>query len=316
MASPAHRVIIALAAAVAVLLIMSGCSQNAASGGADGSRPDPRVLIFASVPSSRQVSLRQHHQPIIDMLEKETGMTVRFETGTDYASIIQELREGKIDVAALGPYTYVRAKQQGAPITVVAARVNEKAGAPAYRSYGITWAGSPIRTLADFRGKRICFVDRVSTSGYLYPRAALHALGIEPETGTRQTFEGQHDALVIAVANHQCDAGFALDRIVDRELIAQGRLQPGQVATVWKSGDIPGAPMVISERLPPALRQQLTVALQNKANADYLRAAGFCQGECAIADGNAYGYQPANDAGYNGVREICKSLQNDPCTEG
>lgn len=230
-------------------------------------------------------------------------------------AVIHELREGKIDVAALGPYDYVVAKQQGAPITAVAAQVKEKGEVPAYRSYGITWTGSPIKTLADFRGKRICFVDRGSASGYLYPRAALHALGIESETDTIQTFKGHHDALVLAVANHQCDAGFALDRVVDRELIAQGRLQPGQIATVWTSGAIPGAPLVISDRLPPALRQQLTAALQGKANADYLRANGFCQGECAIADGYAYGYQPANDADFDASARSARASGTIPVPE-
>ncbi|MGH3823834.1 MAG: phosphate/phosphite/phosphonate ABC transporter substrate-binding protein [Pseudonocardiaceae bacterium] len=315
MVRPAHRAVVALVA-VAALLITPGCIQNAASGGVGGNSSDPHVLVFAAVPSARFASLQQDHQPVIDLLEKETGMKVRFETGTDYAAILQELREGKIDIASLSPSTYVLAKQQDAPITVVAARVRQKGKVPEYQSYGITWAGSPIKTLADFRGKRICFVDPKSTSGYLYPRIALRALGIEPGTETMQIFVGQHDAVVLAVSNHQCDAGFALDRVVDRDLIAQGRLEPGQIVTVWKSGAIPGPPLVISDRLPLALRQQLTATLQSKANADYLRANGFCQGECAIADGDAYGYQPADDAFYNGIREICKSLQNDPCTEG
>jgi phosphonate transport system substrate-binding protein len=95
-----------------------------------------------------------------------------------------------------------------------------------------------------------------------------------------------------------------------------GQLQPGQIVTVWKSKAIPSAPLVISDRLPLVLRQQLTVALQSKANADYLRANGFCQGKWVISDGDAYGYQPADDAFYNGICEICKGLQNGPCTEG
>jgi phosphonate transport system substrate-binding protein len=316
MVSPAHRIVAALIVALAAVLITPGCSHNAASGGTGDNGNEPRQLVFASVPSTRIHSLRQHHQPVMDMLAKETGLPVRFETGTNYAAILKELREGKIDVASLGPYSYVLAKQQGAPITVVAARVAEKGQPPVYQSYGITWMGSLIKTLADFRGKRICFVDPNSTSGYLYPRAALHTLGIEPGTETKQIFEGQDDAVVLAVANRQCDAGFAFDRMVNRELIEDGLLRPDQIVTVWKSEAIPGAPLVISDRLPPTLRQQLTTALQSKANADYLRANGFCQGKCAISDGNAYGYQPADDAFYNGIRELCKSLYNGPCPEG
>ncbi len=310
-----HRTTAALFAAAAVL-IASGCNQSAADAGVGGERVDQHVLTFAAVPSYRAATLQQSHQPILEMLKKETGKEVRFQTGTDYAAITEGLRDGKIDIAALGPFSYVLAKQQGVQITAVAARVDEKGKEPGYQSYGITWTGSPIRTLADFRGRKICFVDSSSTAGYLYPSAGLLAMGIEPERDTIQIFEGRHDASVLAVANRQCDAGFALDRMVDRQMIEQGRLQPDQITTVWKSETIPGPPIVIANHLAPELRQQLTMALQDKANADYLRANGFCQGECAIADGAAYGYQAADDAYYNGVREICMMIQSEPCTEG
>lgn len=315
MMRPTHRTVAALLAAAA-LLFACGYNQGVADGGAGGERDDPPVLVYAAVPSDRPAALQQSHQPTLEMLKKETGKEVRFQTGTDYAAIIQGLRAGKIDIAALGPFLYVLAKEQGAQITVVAARVDEKGEEPGYQAYGITWTGSPIKTLADLRGRKICFVDPSSTSGYLYPRAGLLAMGIEPESDTMPSFKGRHDAVVLAVANRQCDAGFALDRVVDQELIEEGQLQPGQITTIWKSETIPGPPIVIANHLAPELREQLTTALQDKAKADYLRANGFCQGECAIADGAAYGYQPANDAYYNGVREICRIVQAESCVKG
>lgn len=129
-------------------------------------------------------------------------------------------------------------------------------------------------------------------------------------------FAGGHDAAVLAVANGICEAGFAFDTMVERQLIEQRQIKPGQIATVWKSEIIPGAPMVISDRLSPALHWKLTVAFQQKANADYLRANGFCQGECAIADEDAYGYEETNDASYDSLREVCLIFQRAPCTEG
>jgi phosphonate transport system substrate-binding protein len=316
MTRPPHRTLAALFAIISILLIMSGCGQSAAGGRADDNNHDPHVLVFASQPSFRFTTEQQSNETVIEMLEKETGKEFRFQTGTDDAAIIKGLHDGKVDVAALGPLAYVLAKEQGAPITLVAVRVNEKGKPPGYQSYGITWAGSPIKTLEDFRGKRICFVDRNSTSGYLYPSAGLLDMGIDPVKDIMPIFAGRHDASVLAVANHQCDAGFAFDTVVDQQLIDQGRLQPGQVITVWKSDTIPGPPLVIASYLSPKLRQQLTTALQNKANADYLRANGFCQGKCAVADGVSYGYQPANDADYHGLSEICRKVQNKSCSEG
>lgn len=300
---------------VAILLIMSGCGQNATNGKAGDNKEDPRVLIFAAAPSFRFPTEQQSNEAVIEMLEKETGKEVHFRVGSDYAALIKDLREEKIDIATLGPLSYVIAKEQGAPVTLVAVRVNEKGKAPGYQSYGITWTGSPIRTLADFRGKRICFVDPNSTSGYLYPSAGLLDYGIDPNKDITPVFTGRTDASVLAVANRQCDAGFAYDTVVDQQLIDQGRLRPGQVTTVWKSDTIPGPPLVIANYLSPKLRRQLTDALQNKANADYLRANGFCQGKCQVADGVSYGYQAANDADYYRLNEICRKVQKGPCAE-
>jgi len=307
-----YRALTALLAIVAVLLV-SGCGRSAVGGEAGNSSSDPPVLVFAAMPSFLFHTEQRFQEPVIEMLEKETGEEVRFQTGTDYAAIIKGLRDRKIDVALLGPLSYVLAKEQGAPITLVAVRVNEKGKPTGYQSYGITWAGSSIKTLADFRGKKICFVDRDSTSGYLYPSAGLLALGINPDKDITPIFVGRHDASVLAVAHHQCDAGFAYDTVVDRQLIDEGQLQPGEVTTVWKSGTVPGPPLVIANYLSTKLRQQLTTALQNKANADYLRANGFCQGKCAVADGDSYGYQSANDADYQSLSEICRKVHNNLC---
>ena len=73
--------------------------------------------------------------------------------------------------------------------------------------------------------------------------------------------------------------------------------------------------MVIANNLPPLLRQELTTALQQKANSDYLRAHGFCQIQCAIAGVDGYGFAPVNDAFYDGVRKVCRLTHDKSCTK-
>jgi phosphonate transport system substrate-binding protein len=316
MTRPTHCTCAALVTMIALLLTMSGCGSSAAPPRVEDNDHDPHVLVFAATPAFGSPIEQQFFKAVIEMLEKDTGKQIIFQTGTDFAAIIDGLRDGrKFAITALGPLSYVIARDRGAPITLAAVRVNEKGGPPGYQSYGITWTGSPIKTLADFRGKRICFVDHNSTSGYLYPSAGLLDIGIDPSKDIIPIFAGHHDASVLAVANHQCDAGFVFDTGVD-QLIKQGQLQPGQVTPVWKSGTIPSPTLVIANYLSPTLRQQLITALQKKANADYLRANGFCQGECKVAERASYGYQPGNDADYNGLSDICRKVQKAPCTEG
>lgn len=304
-----RRAIATLATAVAALLIASGCGQSVADGRSGDEGGDSNTLVFVSVPSLQSTNLQQSYQPMLKMLRKEIGKEIRLQYATDFAAVITGLREGRVHIAALGAFSYVLAKQQGAQITLVAAQARVKGQRPEVRSYGITPVGSPIKTLADFRGKKICFSDRYSTTGYLYPSAALLDVGIQPEHDITPIFVGSHDASVLAVASRQCDAGFAFDDLVERQLIEQRQIQPGKIVTVWESELIPDGPIVIANSLNPQLRQQLTTALQQHANADYLRAHGYCQGLCAIADRDTYGYVAVEDSFYDGVRELCTITQ-------
>ncbi|MGH3832201.1 MAG: phosphate/phosphite/phosphonate ABC transporter substrate-binding protein [Pseudonocardiaceae bacterium] len=297
----------ALATVLAVLLIASGCGQSIA---ADRSGGDPPALVFVAVPSLQPANLQQAYQPMLKMLSKETGREIHVQYATDYSAVITGLRDGKIDIAAIGPLSYMLAKQQGAQITLVAGQSRDREKLLDYYSYGIVPAGSSITTLAGFRGKRICFPDRYSTSGYLYPSVGLLDVGIQPERDITPIFAGGHDASVLAVAHHQCDAGFAADGLVGTQLTEQHQIQPGKITTVWTSDPIPDGPIVIANSLAPQLRQRLTTALQRHANADYLRAHGFCQGECAIGDRDTYGYVAVDDSFYDRVRAVCQINQS------
>ncbi len=303
--------------AVAALLALSACGQSGAEGSGSG-RPDSDEIVFAAVPSEESASLQQGYEPILKLLEERTGKTVRFQQATDYAAVIEGQRAGQIDIAQFGPFSYVLATRQGAKITPIAAQVDGPEETPGYQSYGITRSGSPIRSLADYRGKKVCFVDPASTSGYLYPTAGLLEAGINPETDITAIFAGGHDASVLAVQSGQCDAGFAYDTMVDSQLIQKGAIKPGEIAVVWKSETIPGSPVAISNDLDPELKQTITQVFQEQANIDYLRGNGFCTGECQLGltgDENSWGYKAVDDALYDGVRKVCDITKVNTCVE-
>lgn len=304
-----HRSIVTtVLAALTALALVTGCSSAASSGGTD-------EIVFAAVPSEESQSLQQSYDPLVKLLERETGRPVRFQNVTNYAAVIEGMRAGQIQLAAFGPFSYVLARQQGVRVSPVGAPIEEPGAQPGYVSYGVAPAGSPVRSLADFRGRTVCFVDPNSTSGYLYPSAGLLENGIDPRTGVRPIFAGGHDASALAVANGQCEAGFAFDTIVDTTLIESGQLQPGRLATLWRSPTIPGAPVAMSDDLPQDVRDRVTNAFATMVNADYLRANGFCQGECPIGDDDAVAYVPVDDAFYNGVRDVCAVTRDPACTE-
>jgi phosphonate transport system substrate-binding protein len=226
------------------------------------------------------------------------------------------MRAGQIDIALFGPFSYVLAKGQDPGITPVAAVVDAPGDQPGYQSYGITAADSGITDLAGFAGRTVCFVDPNSTSGYLYPSAGLIQAGVDPAAGITPVFAGGHDASALAVASGQCDAGFAYDQIVDRQLIESGQLQPGQLRVVWRSETIAGSPITVASGVDPQRRQLIADAFAQKANVDYLAANGFCAAtaDCEVGEEAGWGYAPVDDALYNGVRRVCEVTKAESCT--
>lgn len=303
------------AATMVIVVGVAGCGQSASPSGSAGSgTADPDTLVFAAVPSEESGSLQESYKPVLDMLAKETGKKIEFRQATNYTAVIEGQIAGNIDIAQFGPFSYVLAKNNGAKITSIGAQVDK--GEPAsYQSYGIVKAGSPITDLAGFAGKKVCFVDPASTSGFLYPSAGLLGVGIDPETGVQPVFAGGHDASVLEVNAGRCEAGFAFDNMVDRQLIEKGQLKAGEITTVWKSDPIPSSPIAILDTLSPDLKNKLTVAIQEKANSDYLAANGFCTGECTIGDEDKFGYVKADDSFYDPIRKVCETTKTEKCTK-
>ena len=276
---PLSRPVSVLLGLLTTLALVTGCSSAAGPEGGEGE------IVFAAVPSEEAQSLQQAYDPIVKLLERETGRTIRFQNVTNYAAVIEGMRSGQIQLAQFGPFSYVLARQQGVRITPVGAGIDEPGEQPGYLSYGLTRAGSPVRSLADYRGRKVCFVDPNSTSGYLYPTAGLLQAGIDPRAGVTPIFAGGHDASALAVASGQCDAGFAQESTVDKTEVAPDR------------------------------KTAATGAFADTANVDYLRANGFCQGECRIGDDGQVAYVPVDDAFYNGVRDVCQVTRDPSCNE-
>ncbi|MEV6056578.1 phosphate/phosphite/phosphonate ABC transporter substrate-binding protein [Streptomyces sp. NPDC052107] len=307
-----------LALGAASVLALAGCGSSAASkssASSDGSSSD--TLVMAAVPSENATALKASFAPVVKLLEKETGKKIVFQSATNYAAVIEGQRAGKIQIANYGPFSYVQAKTSGVKITPVAAGVETKGAKPGYQSYGIVKTGSPIKDLKGFAGKKVCFVDPNSTSGYLYPHAGLLEAGVDPNKAVTPVMAGGHDASVLAVKSGQCDAGFAEDVMVDKLLIEKGQLKKGDITTVWKSPVIPGSPVAISDDLPADLKQKIANAFQSMANVDYLKAHGFCSGsgKCTVDDAGDWGFTKVSDSDYDGVRKVCDVTKDKQCVK-
>src|SRR5690606_23783350 len=252
------RALPALAGAAILALGLAGCSGPADAAGssdaptsATGSYAvDENTLVFGVVPDS--VDTETNYQPLMDYIAQETGKKVEYHESTDYAALIEAAIAGKVDVASFSGFTYVTATNNGAKLTPISSIVTKEGQEPGYYSQAIAPKDSDVASLEDFAGKKVCFVDPSSTSGYLFPTYNLIEAGIDPEKDITPVFAGKHDVSVAKVGEGvECEVGFAEDSEVAKS----------DKVKVIAETMVPGAPLVYADALPDDVKKTLTDAL-------------------------------------------------------
>ncbi|MCT9820932.1 phosphate/phosphite/phosphonate ABC transporter substrate-binding protein [Microbacterium sp. W1N] len=304
----ARKASLALAGAALLALGLSACSGTAdaaeQSGAADanaGYAVDANTLVFGVVPDSADTET--NYQPLMDYIAQETGKTVEYHESTDYAALIEAAIAGKVDVASFSGFTYITATNNGAQLTPISSIVTAEGQEPGYYSQAIVPVDSDITSLADFKGKKVCFVDPSSTSGYLFPTYNLLGEDIDSETDVTPVFAGKHDVSVQKVGEGvECEAGFAEDSEVEKS----------DKVKVIAETMVPGAPIVESATLPDELKQQLRDIL-SEVTIDEIIASGVTSADSDGFRSVFYATKPVDDAYYDTIRDICEKTNAKQC---
>ncbi|GEC76513.1 phosphate/phosphite/phosphonate ABC transporter substrate-binding protein [Microbacterium maritypicum] len=304
------RALPALAGVALLALGLAACSGSADAAGtpgadesssASGFAVDENTLVFGVVPDS--VDTETNYQPLMDYIAEITGKTVGYHESTDYAALIEAAVAGKVDVASFSGFTYVTATNNGAKLTPISSIVTEEGQEPGYYSQAIVPAGSDITSIEDFKGKKVCFVDRSLTSGYLFPSYNLLKAGIDPKTDITPVFAGKHDVSVTKVGEGvECEAGFAEDSEVEKS----------DKVKVIDETMVPGAPLVYSSTLPDDVSKKLIDGL-SEITIDDIIAAGVDGADTDAFRSVFYATKPVDDAYYDLIRDICKETEAEQC---
>ena len=304
------RALPALAGVALLALGLAACSGSAEATGTPGSDEsasasgfavDENTLVFGVVPDS--VDTETNYQPLMDYIADLTGKTVEYHESTDYAALIEAAVAGKVDVASFSGFTYVTATNNGAKLTPISSIVTEEGQEPGYYSQAIVPAGSDITSIEDFKGKKVCFVDPSSTSGYLFPSYNLLKAGIDPKTDITPVFAGKHDVSVTKVGEGvECEAGFAEDSEVEKS----------DKVKVIDETMVPGAPLVYSSTLPDDVSKKLIDGL-SEITIDDIIAAGVDGADTDAFRSVFYATKPVDDAYYDLIRDICKETEAEQC---
>ena len=245
---------------------------------------DPARIRVALLPDENAATIIQNAQPLKLHLQQVLKKEIEITVTTDYSSMIEAMRFGRIEVAYFGPFSYVLAKSRAPEIEPFAVGVER--GSPTYQSVIIATAGGPVKTLDDIRGKAFGFGDQASTSSHLAPRAhLLRKAGLHGDSDYRPVHLGAHDAVARAVQAGQVPAG-ALSKPILETLVAKGIINANRIVQLDLSAPIPNYPIVMQGNLAAPLKSAIRKAfleLNDKAVLKSFRVEGF-----AATDDRAY----------------------------
>ena len=272
----------AIAAALAMRLAAPAHAAN----------PNPETLKVALLPDENASELIKRNQPLKDYLEKELGKKVDLVVTTDYSSMIEAMRFGRIDIAYFGPLSYVLAKGK-ADIEPFAAMVSD--GKPTYRSVVIANANANVNSLSDIKGKKVAFGDRASTSSHLIPKTLMAEAGVVNDRDYQQHFVGSHDAVAVNVANGNAEVG-GLSEVIWKTLLERKLVDAGKVKVIAYSKEYPQYPWTMRSDLKPELKDKIRTTFVNLKDPAVLK------------NFKADGFAPITDNDYDVIRDMGKLL--------
>jgi phosphonate transport system substrate-binding protein len=265
----------------AALLASFGCGVAQAQ-----SCEDPKVLRFSIIPTQESVRELTLYKPVLDLLSKNTGKKIEFYMPTSYSSVVEALLGKWVDVAVLGPESYLIAKNQGAVIDVFATYYKKGEGVqepgPGFKSILITRKGSKFTTVESTKGSVMLLVDPASTSGSLIPESIFGGQVVKTPLKSyfsKVAFSGGHDLSTNAVFEGKADAAFvATHRYMNALTASKGKMKVEDFNILWTSPLIPQDPFVYRSTLCPDLKKKIqdtfTTLDQNDVGKAYLQNVG------------------------------------------
>ena len=244
-------------------------------------------LLFGSVAMDIPAAMHKRLKPLTQYLSKELGQPVSLKLSPNMGAAIKEVADKKVTLAYLTPVAYLKAHKKGGA-KIIAKTVTK--GKASFQLMIVVKEDSPIKTVADLKGKTFAFGDKRA----LLQRAAVVGAGIKMEDFSEYKFIGHYDNIARAVSKGDFDAGILKDTKAFkweekglRILAASPDLPPYNIAA---NGDV-------SDAMVAKLKKAFLDL--NPKNPEHMKVIK------AVAK-KYTGFAATNDAEYDVVRKLIK----------
>ena len=217
-------------------------------------------ILIGLIPEMNVFKQKERFLLLGEYLSKKTGVEVKFTILSRYGNILNRFTSENMDGAFFGSFTGALAIEKLGVIPL--ARPVNLDNTSSYRGYIFVRRDSKIRDVGGMKGKRMAFVEKATTAGYIFPLAYLREHGIKDMDHffSSSYFAGSHDAAIHAVLEGQADVGAAKHSIYDRVKADDARVERDLVI-IAESPWVPSNGLCVRKGLDAGLQQKLKQAL-------------------------------------------------------
>jgi phosphonate transport system substrate-binding protein len=206
-----------------------------------------------------QADTKRVWEPFYKMVGDQIGVDIELIVANDWAGISVALASQQIDIAQMGPWGYILAKQKGEAQAIAMLLVQ---GRSYYKAIVVARPGIEVQRFPeDAKGMSLQMLDVGSTTGWLVPTHFMRSRGIDPKTHFGRYAEGASAAAAqMATAGGQVDLATGWDTHRDT-MLRNGQLKQGANRVIWESEQLPNEPVVVRRGFDPQLAARLQTAL-------------------------------------------------------
>ena len=258
--------------------IVPGCKGRNLAGVGAADTP----FVFALSPSHKGSD--HGREKLEKFLREHSGLTLAVRVTASSKEAIGGAGSPGVDAWLLDLFDYLFCHQEYR--LHAGLRVLREGGARSYKGVIVTKADGPLRALKELDGKTVAFVDRYSTSGFVYPAKLLRDAGAKPVV----TFAGAHQKALEELRAGRAAAAATFAGAVESD---------ATLRVIAHTEEIPNEPVSFREGLDEQIKKRFLDAL--------IAFAGTEEGKAVLHEmAGITGFELATDDDYRSVHDVVR----------
>lgn len=284
-----------LASTLALTLGLVACGREEAAPTPQYTSQPPQAdqkkhMLFSVHPLQNPQLLHEKFEPLMVYLSNHIpGVVFDLETSNDYADFERKLREGRADFALPNPYHAALSRDWG--YHVVAKMGNDDL----FRGVFIVRKDSPIKTVADVRGKVVAYPAPTALAAAMMPQLYLQKNGLDVLTEVKNQYVGTHNSSIMNAYLRQSDIS-ATWPVAWSAFVKANPKEAADLRVIWQTPKLIQNAIVARKDVPVDIRDQV-VSLLTTLQAEPA-------GQKILSDIDTVNFVPANDQDYEVVKQF------------